>query len=121
MDEEQSSWEVGADEIDQPPISQAPVTIGYTRISAHRIGDIRHSSSPPPPENDVLRLVADLLLAAASADGELEDLIHLYLLNRGIVLTPFHNMALMSPVTTTADADRHHEVFSAAIGELVAG
>ena len=59
--------------------------------------------------------------SAASADGELEDLIHLYLLNRGIVLTPFHNMALMSPVTTTADADRHHEVFSAAIGELVAG
>ena len=72
MDEEQSSWEAdSADEIDQPPVSQAPVTIGYTRISAHRIGDIRHSSSPPPPENDVLRLVADLLLAAASADGEI--------------------------------------------------
>src|SRR5665647_3013683 len=43
--------------------------------------------------------------SAASADGELEGLIHLYLLNRGIMLTPFHNMALMSPVTTPADVD----------------
>ncbi len=57
--------------------------------------------------------------SAASADPELEDLIHLYLLNRGICLTPFHNMALMSPVTTPADVDRHHEVFGSAIGELL--
>jgi glutamate-1-semialdehyde 2,1-aminomutase len=59
--------------------------------------------------------------SAASADGELEDFIHLYLLNRGISLTPFHNMALMSPVTTTGDVDLHHSVFSAAIGELLGG
>jgi Glutamate-1-semialdehyde aminotransferase len=59
--------------------------------------------------------------SAASADTELEDLIHLYLLNRGISLTPFHNMALMSPVTTTADVDLHHSVFGAAIGELLGG
>ena len=59
--------------------------------------------------------------SAASADGELEDLIHLYLLNRGIVLTPFHNMALMSPVTTAADVDLHHDVFGALIAELVGG
>ena len=57
--------------------------------------------------------------SAASADAELEDLIHLYLLNRGVCLTPFHNMALMSPVTTTADVDLHHDVFGAAIGELL--
>ncbi|HOF64537.1 MAG TPA: transaminase, partial [Dermatophilaceae bacterium] len=38
--------------------------------------------------------------AAASADGELEDYLHLYLANRGILLTPFHNMALMCPTTT---------------------
>jgi glutamate-1-semialdehyde 2,1-aminomutase len=56
--------------------------------------------------------------SAASADPELEDLIHLYLLNRGICLTPFHNMALMSPVTTAADVDLHHEVFGEVIGEL---
>ena len=59
--------------------------------------------------------------SAASADGELEDFLHLYLLNRGISLTPFHNMALMSPVTTTADVDLHHGVFEAAIGELLGG
>ena len=56
--------------------------------------------------------------SAASADTELEDLIHLYLLNRGIMLTPFHNMALMSPVTTTADVDLHHKAFGALIAEL---
>jgi glutamate-1-semialdehyde 2,1-aminomutase len=59
--------------------------------------------------------------SAASADGELEDLIHLYLLNRGVLLTPFHNMALMSPVTTTADVDLHHAVFGALIDELTGG
>ena len=59
--------------------------------------------------------------SAASADGELEDLIHLYLLNRGILLTPFHNMALMSPVTTRADVDLHHKVFGALIDELTLG
>ena len=32
---------------------------------------------------------------------------HLYALNRGILLTPFHNMALMSPATTEADVDLH--------------
>ena len=59
--------------------------------------------------------------SAASADAELEDLIHLYLLNRGVALTPFHNMALMSPVTSTADVDRHHHVFRAVIAELLGG
>ena len=59
--------------------------------------------------------------SAASADGELEDLIHLYLLNRGISLTPFHNMALMSPVTTTVDVDLHHDIFGTLIAELMGG
>jgi glutamate-1-semialdehyde 2,1-aminomutase len=36
---------------------------------------------------------------------ELEHAIHLYLLNRGVLLTPFHNMMLCSPMTTTAHAD----------------
>jgi glutamate-1-semialdehyde 2,1-aminomutase len=59
--------------------------------------------------------------SAASADGELEDLIHLYLMNRGILLTPFHNMALMSPVTTTADVDLHHAAFGDLIAEIAGG
>ena len=57
--------------------------------------------------------------AFESADSELEDFLHLYLANRGVLLTPFHNMALMCPTTTIADVDRHQEVFEAAIRELV--
>jgi glutamate-1-semialdehyde 2,1-aminomutase len=55
----------------------------------------------------------------ATYDGDLEDFLHLYLLNRGVMLTPFHNMALMCPTTTRADVDRHNQVFEAAIRELV--
>jgi glutamate-1-semialdehyde 2,1-aminomutase len=58
--------------------------------------------------------------SAASADGELEDFLHVYLANRGILLTPFHNMALMSPATTLDDVTRHHEVFAEALRELLA-
>jgi glutamate-1-semialdehyde aminotransferase len=36
---------------------------------------------------------------------------HLAALNRGIMLTPFHNMALISPDTTEADIDYHTLVF----------
>jgi glutamate-1-semialdehyde 2,1-aminomutase len=56
--------------------------------------------------------------AATGGDADLDRFIHLYALNRGILLTPFHNMALMSPATTEADVDRHTEVFDAAAGEL---
>jgi glutamate-1-semialdehyde 2,1-aminomutase len=56
--------------------------------------------------------------SAAAADDELEDLLHVYLANRGILITPFHNMALMCPDTTDADVDRHTEVFSGALREL---
>jgi glutamate-1-semialdehyde 2,1-aminomutase len=56
--------------------------------------------------------------AAANKDPGLDSFIHLYALNRGILLTPFHNMALMSPVTTAADVDRHTEVFAEAADEL---
>ena len=54
-----------------------------------------------------------------SADADLEDFLHLYLVNRGLMLTPFHNMALMCPTTTVAEIERHHEVFEAAIKELL--
>ncbi|HET7555122.1 MAG TPA: aspartate aminotransferase family protein [Gaiellaceae bacterium] len=56
--------------------------------------------------------------AAAGGDPLLDRLIHLYALNRGILLTPFHNMALMSPATTEADVDLHTEVFDEAAAEL---
>jgi glutamate-1-semialdehyde 2,1-aminomutase len=52
-------------------------------------------------------------------DSELDDYLHVYLANRGILLTPFHNMALMCPATTEADVDAHQQVFAAAVQELV--
>ena len=57
--------------------------------------------------------------SAALHDPELEDALHLFLLNRGVMITPFHNMALMSPATTAADVDRHTEVFAEAVAALV--
>jgi len=56
--------------------------------------------------------------SAAAADAELDEYVHLYLVNRGIMLTPFHNMALMCPATTEADADSHTAVFTRACAEL---
>jgi glutamate-1-semialdehyde 2,1-aminomutase len=56
--------------------------------------------------------------AAAGGDHLLDRLIHLYMLNRGVLMTPFHNMALMSPATSEADVDRHTEVFAEAAREL---
>src|SRR5882762_4440747 len=58
--------------------------------------------------------------SAAAADFELERFLHLYALNRGVLLTPFHNMALMSPATTEADIDIHTKIFADATRELVA-
>jgi glutamate-1-semialdehyde 2,1-aminomutase len=57
--------------------------------------------------------------AAAGQDGELDPLIHLYMLNRGVLITPFHNMALMSPATSAVDIDRHTELFGQAADELI--
>lgn len=56
--------------------------------------------------------------AHAAGDFELEQLLHLFALNRGILLTPFHSMALMSPATTEGDVDRHSEVFREALAAL---
>jgi glutamate-1-semialdehyde 2,1-aminomutase len=56
----------------------------------------------------------------ANADPELERFLHLWAMNRGILMTPFHNMALMSPATTAADVDRHTEVFAEAVEALFA-
>jgi glutamate-1-semialdehyde 2,1-aminomutase len=56
--------------------------------------------------------------SAAAADLDLDEYLHLYTVNRGILLTPFHNMALMCPATASADADAHTEVFAAAVADL---
>ena len=57
--------------------------------------------------------------SAAAGDEELERFLHLYALNRGVLMTPFHNMALMSPATSEADVDRHTEVFTEAVRDVL--
>lgn len=58
-----------------------------------------------PPPNDGAA-------AAANGDHDLESYLHLYALNRGVLLTPFHNMALLCPSHTSEDVDLHTQVFS---------
>jgi glutamate-1-semialdehyde 2,1-aminomutase len=55
----------------------------------------------------------------AASDPELDEYLHLYLLNRGVLITPFHNMALMCPDTSRADVDLHTTLFAAAVDELI--
>ncbi|WKZ52823.1 MAG: aspartate aminotransferase family protein [Anaerolineales bacterium] len=56
--------------------------------------------------------------AAAAIDHELDRYMHLFALNRGILMTPFHNMALISPDTTQADVDHHTKTFREAVQAL---
>jgi glutamate-1-semialdehyde 2,1-aminomutase len=56
----------------------------------------------------------------ANADLLLDRYLHLAVMNRGVLMTPFHNMALMSPATSVADVDRHTEIFAEAVAALVA-
>lgn len=62
---------------------------------------------PSPPRNGS---EAERIL-----DGELEHLIHLGLLNRGVMITPFHNMMLVCPQTSADDIGR----LTAALDELL--
>lgn len=65
----------------------------------------------PPPRNGGE--------AAAAVDHELDAFMHLWCMNRGVLLAPFHNMALMAPTTTAADVDRHTEAFASAVAALL--
>ena len=56
--------------------------------------------------------------AAAASDPQLETFMHLWAINRGVLLTPFHNMALMSPFHSLQDIDAHTKVFSTALETL---
>ena len=79
--------------------------------SVHQIGarsEYRFAAPPPRTGSE----------SAAAADPELDDYLHTYLANRGVLITPFHNMALMSPATTDRDVDRHTEAFREAVHDL---
>jgi len=57
--------------------------------------------------------------SAKASDDELDEFMHLFMCNRGILMTPFHNMALMCPTTKVEEVDKHGELFELAIQELV--
>ena len=80
--------------------------------TVHRLGCRAEYWFCPPPRNGGE--------AAAAVDHELDAFLHLWCLNRGILLTPFHNMALFCPAHTGADVDHHTDVFDAAVQALVA-
>lgn len=65
----------------------------------------------PAPENGTASMLA--------ADDELDEFMHLFMCNRGILMTPFHNMALMCPTTTQEQVDLHYSLFRQALIELV--
>jgi len=54
----------------------------------------------------------------AAHDPELDEYLHLYLSNRGVLITPFHNMVLMCPATTADDVDLHGRLFEEAVAAL---
>jgi glutamate-1-semialdehyde 2,1-aminomutase len=72
---------------------------------------VEYAFSPDPPRNGGEA-------ASVAQDRELDRFLHLHALNRGILMTPFHNMALMSPATTEGDVDRHTEAFEEAVCDL---
>ncbi len=56
--------------------------------------------------------------SAAAHDDDLEEYLHLFLSNRGVLITPFHNMALMCPQTTAVDVDLHSLLFGEAVAQI---
>ncbi len=59
--------------------------------------------------------------SAAAADEQLDEYLHLFLANRGVLITPFHNMALMCPDTSADDVDLHTRLFAEAVDRLMHG
>jgi glutamate-1-semialdehyde aminotransferase len=95
-------WAVGASEV----IARHGAPWHVTRLGAR--AEYHFVATPPRNGSE----------QAAHADPELERFLHLWAMNRRVLMTPFHNMALMSPATTTADVDRHSAVFDEAVAAL---
>jgi glutamate-1-semialdehyde 2,1-aminomutase len=80
---------------------------------ATRLGcRVEYQFRPSPPR--------DGSEAAGAQDHQLDRFMHLFALNRGILMTPFHNMALICPATSEADVDLHTRVFAEATETLFA-
>ena len=96
-------WEAGVNDV----IRSRRVPWHVTRLGARA----EYHFTPTPPRDGAEQM--------AHADPALERYLHLAVMNRGVLMTPFHNMALMSPATTTADVDRHTAAFDEAVTALV--
>ena len=53
------------------------------------------------------------------AHSDVEHALHLYCLNRGVIITPFHNMMLICPSTTAAHVDKLVEGLDRCLAELM--
>jgi glutamate-1-semialdehyde 2,1-aminomutase len=85
--------------------------VGWSVVQLGARSEYRFTS--PAPRNGTA--------SALAADDELEEYLHLFLANRGVLITPFHNMALMCPQTTTDDVDLHTGLFGDAVAALLGG
>jgi glutamate-1-semialdehyde 2,1-aminomutase len=52
-------------------------------------------------------------------DSDLDEYLHIFLLNRGVLITPFHNMALLCPKTTSDDVDHLLALLGDAVSDLI--
>jgi glutamate-1-semialdehyde 2,1-aminomutase len=96
-------WEAGVNEV----VRSHRLPWHVTRLGARA----EYHFTARPPRDGAEQL--------AHTDRALEKYLHLAVMNRGVLLTPFHNMALMSPVTTAADVDLHTAVFDEVVAALV--
>jgi glutamate-1-semialdehyde 2,1-aminomutase len=104
MNKMAESWTAGV----QKTITELSLPWHVTRLGCRA----EYLFCPKPPKNGTQ--------AHDAMDFELERFLHLYCMNRGILLTPFHNMALMSPQTDSSDVEQHTRVFREAVRELFA-
>ena len=104
MIERATEWTAGVQEV----LDRYGAPWQVTQLGARA----EYSFLPEPPH--------DGRQAAEADDFELQQYLHLHALNRGILLTPFHNMALMSPATTAADVAAHTAAFDEAVAALFA-
>lgn len=98
-------WADGAEEV----FARRSVGWSVTRLGARA----EYHFTPEAPRNGGE--------AAVAVHHEMERYLHLHALNRGIIMTPFHNMALFSPATPRSAADLHSEVLDTAIAALIEG
>ncbi|MEA2518193.1 MAG: glutamate-semialdehyde -aminomutase, partial [Chloroflexota bacterium] len=96
-------WEAGVNDV----IRSHGVAWHVTRLGARA----EYHFAPTAPRDGAEKVASDDVL--------LSRYLHLAIMNRGVLLTPFHNMALMSPATVAADVDRHTAVFDEVVAALV--